>query len=355
MEDQEVIHEKMLNNIDDSFDKTEGSFFYDATKPVAIALSEQDVKIESVKDELILENLSGEELEKRINDISGLNRKVATYASDPVTITGVPGTSVMKDTLVASETVNFIIDETKVIDETGSVSVIVICESPETIGNVPVDVIKYFPVTIAGLTAVTNEDAFTNGYKAESDEDLLIRHYEKIRTPATSGNKYHYKNWAKEIPGVGDAKVFSLWNGNNTVKILIINQDRLPADISLVNEVQDYIDPGITGLGDGTAPIGAFCTIESAIGKVINVSFTGVTDNTVTTEVMNESIENNLDEYFKSIALGSLSVSYAIIGAEILKASGILDYSNLLINSGTNNISLTEFEVPVLGLVTINE
>jgi len=353
--EEQVIHDEILNKIDDSFDKTEGSFFYDTTKPVAIALLAQDEKINAVEKKLILENLSDEALAKRINDISGIERKEATYSNGPVIIEGEVGLEITEGTLVASETVNFIIDETKVIDETGSVSIIVKCESPGIIGNVPVGVIQYFPVTIAGLTSVTNEVSFTNGYAAEADEDLLDRHYEKVRTPATSGNKYHYKNWAKEIPGVGDAKVFSLWNGNNTVKVLIVDQDRLPADITLVGEVQAYIDPGITGLGDGKAPIGAFCTIESVMGKVINVSFTGVMDNTVTTEAMNESIENNLKEYFKSVALETSSVSYAIIGSEILKADGILDYSNLLVNGVTSNISLLESEVPMLGSVTIND
>ena len=338
--EEQVIHNEILNDIDDSFDKTEGSFFYDATKPVAIALLAQDEKINAVEKKLILENLSGEELSKRINDISGIERKESTHANGPVIIEGEVGLEITEGTLVASETVNFVIDETKVIDESGSISILVKCESPGTIGNVPVGAIQYFPVTVAGLTSVTNEMSFTNGYAAETDEDLLNRHYEKIRTPATSGNKYHYKNWAKEIPGVGDAKVFPLWNGNNTVKVLIINQERLPADSLLVDEVQEYIDPDITGLGDGKAPIGAFCTIESAIGKVINVSFTGVTDNTVTPEARMESIENNLKEYFKSVALEDSSVSYAIIGSEILKADGILDYSNLLVNGVTSNISL---------------
>ena len=353
MEDQ-VIHNEILEKIDDSFDKTKGSFFYDATKPVAIVVSDQDKKIDATEKKLILENLSDDELEKRIKDISGIERKEATYANGLVIINGEVGFEVSSGMLVASETVNFIIDETKIIDETGSISILVKCESTGSIGNVPVGAIKYFPVTISGLTSVTNEVAFTNGYAAETDEDLLARHHDKIQTPSTSGNKYHYKNWAKEVPGVGDAKIFPLWDGDNTVKVVIINQERLPADILLVDEVQEYIDPGITGLGDGTAPIGAFCTIESAIGKVINVSFTGVTDNTVTFEAREESVENNLIEYFKSVALESQSVSYAIIGAEILKADGILDYSNLLVNNGTDNVSLTEFEVPVLGTVTIN-
>lgn len=349
-----MIQEKLLNDIDDSYDKTEGSFFYDATKPVAIKFNEQDDKIESIKKEFSLENLSGDALETRINDISGLSKKAATYSNGPVVITGEVGTSLNKGMLVASEVVNFIIDEEKIIDETGQVEVQVKCELEGAIGNVPVNAIVYFPVTIPGLTSVTNEVAFTNGYEEESDASLLIRHYEKIRTPATSGNKYHYKNWAKEVTGVGDAKVFPLFSGNNTVKVLIINQDRLPADASLVDAVQNYIDPGITGLGEGMAPIGAFCSVESGIAKTIDVSFTVVTDGSMSIEDILAAIENNLKAYFKSVAFESLSVSYAKIGAEILDSDGVSDYSNFLVSGGSSNITLTESEVPVLGTVTLN-
>ena len=41
----------------------------------------------------------------------------------------------------------------------------------------------------------------------------------KVSLPATSGSKYHYIQWAKEINGVGNAKCLPLWNGNGTVKL----------------------------------------------------------------------------------------------------------------------------------------
>ena len=38
-----------------------------------------------------------------------------------------------------------------------------------------------------------------------------------LRTPATSGNVYHYVQWALEVAGVGHVKVFPRVQGVNTV------------------------------------------------------------------------------------------------------------------------------------------
>lgn len=64
----------------------------------------------------------------------------------------------------------------------------------------------------------------------ETDDELRARYYIKIQTPATSGNAYHYRLWSKEVSGVGDAKVYPLWNGNGTVKVLIIDSNKTGAE-----------------------------------------------------------------------------------------------------------------------------
>lgn len=357
MENVQDIHNRMLENINPEYDKSKGSFFYDATKPAAIEFLNAYSKIEDTKTKLYIENLEGKELERFINQRTGMTRKPATKASTIVTINGVEGANIKKGDLVSSDTVKFISLEDKVIDSTGVMNVLVECEECGTIGNLPVGAIKYFPMSIAGLTGVTNIEAINNGYDAETDYDLLKRYYEKIRTPATSGNKYHYINWAKEVIGVGDVKVFPLWNGDNTVKLIIIDSNKQPANSELVERVQNYIDPGVTGLGEGQAPIGAFCTVVSATSKSINISVTIIKDENYLVEQIKTNIENSITEYLKDLAFNkSINyVSYAIIGNQILNSEGVIDYSNLIINDGTSNIIIGDEEVAVLGLVTLNE
>lgn len=278
MEDREQILKRILSNIPDRYDKSKGLFLYDFSKATAIEFERKNKEIQEVASKLDVENLSGEELESFVYQRTGIERKPATKATAAVIITGQEGAKISIGDLVGADTVNFISLEDKIIGPTGQIEVLVECESSGTIGNVPAGAIKYFPVSIAGLTSVTNTESVVNGYDAESDESLLERYYERIRTPATSGNKYHYLNWAKEVVGVGDARVISLWSGDNTVKVIIIDSNKQPASEGLINKVQEYIDPNISGLGEGQAPIGAFCTVVSAIRKDIDVTFTVTKD-----------------------------------------------------------------------------
>ena len=355
MEDREQILNRILSNIPGRYDKSKGLFPYDFSKATAIEFVNFYLKLEDVKNKLDVENLSGEELERFIYQRTGITRKPATKATTVVIVSGQEGAKISKGDLVGADTVNFISTEDKTIDNTGQMTVTVECEVYGTIGNVPSGAIKYFPVSIAGLTSITNLEAVTNGYNAESDESLLGRYYERIRTPATSGNKYHYLNWAKEVIGVGDARVVPLWAGDNTVKVIIIDSNKQPASTELVAQVQEYIDPGITGLGEGQAPIGAFCTVVSATGKAIDITFTVTKDENYSLEQIKTSIENNIKEYLKSIAFKEDTVSYAKIGALILDSEGVLDYTNLLVNEGTSNIAITDEEVAILEQVVINE
>lgn len=353
---EENIKKEMLDNISNKIDKGEKSLTYDAISPVAIELANMYIELDYVVNKLDTENLSGEELERFIYQRTGtVARKPATKATTTIIINGQEGAKISKGDLVGSDTVNFVSIEDKTVDATGQITVTVECGEPGTIGNVPAGAIKYFPVSIAGLTSVTNPEPVINGYDAESDGSLLERYYERIRTPATSGNQHHYLNWAKGVVGVGDAKVFPLWDGPNTVKVVIIDSNKQPANKDLINKVQEHIDPGITGLGEGEAPLGAFCTVVSATGKAINITFTVIKDANYTVEQIKTNVENNIKEYLKSIAFRGNAVSYAKIGAIILDSNGVLDYEGFTINSGTSNIAIGNEEVAILGEVLINE
>ncbi|SKC59319.1 baseplate J/gp47 family protein [Maledivibacter halophilus] len=350
---KETIHSRMLNNIVGKYDKTKGSFVYDVTKPAAIEFDSINQEIKTAKEKLSIENLKGDELEQRLYEKTGIERKPATKASGCVTIKGKAGATINKGDMVASDTLSFIIKESKTIDSSGQIVMPVECEDYGTVGNVPEGSIQYFPITIAGVTSVINNEDFTGGYEAEDDKALLERYYERIRTPATSGNKYHYRNWAKEVTGVGDVKIIPLWNGDNTVKIVIIDSNKEPASTELVEKVQTYIDPNKEGLGEGKAPIGAFCTVVSANGVDLNISFTAIKDTSVTDEERLQSVKNNIINYLREIAFKESTISYNRIASIILDSEGIIDFENLTINGQTTAINLDNDEVPVLGVVTI--
>lgn len=343
-DDRETIHTRMLVNISDTYDKSEGSFFYDATKPVAIELETAYQEQEEILDKGFAETGSGIYLDRKVSE-QGLLRKPATKATTNVTVTGTVGASITAGDKVASDTTTYIFKETKTIDSTGQASVLVECEESGTIGNVPVGAIQYFPITLPGLTSVTNQAAVTNGYDGESDDELRQRYFDKVRTPATSGNKYHYKNWAKEVIGVGDARVFPLWNGNGTVKVIIIDSNKVGATQTLVDSVTTHIEE--------ERPIGATVTVLSASELAINVNVTlAIDSNNYTLAQVQTSIEANIQSYLKEIAFVDNQVSYAKVGSIILSTDGVLDYSNLTVNNGTN-VTILDDQVAVLGVVTV--
>lgn len=350
--DSNSIHQDMLNDIDTSLDTKVGSFVYDLTKPAANQISEAYVALDQVVAKLSIENLSGDELAARINERTGLTRKPAGKATTTVTVTGNNGAQIKIGDKVASDTVNFIFTEAKTITS-GSVSVLVECEQAGTIGNVPIGAIKYFPVTLAGLSSVTNPSAVTNGFDEESDADLLKRYYAHIQTPVTSNNAAYYKNLINQITGVGDNRIVPLWAGDNTFKVIIIDSNKQPASPSLVSSVQDYLDPNMDGLGGGAVALSMYCTVVSATALNIDVSFTITKDSGYTLEQVTTNVHNAITDYLKSIAFITSQVSYAKVGNAILDADGVLDYTSLTVNGGTSNVAIASDEVAVLGTLTI--
>ncbi|MEG3040904.1 MAG: baseplate J/gp47 family protein [Clostridium sp.] len=344
-ETKEIIMSRIMSNISDLYDKSEGSFFFDTEMPIAIELANADIKADKILDNGFADTAKSPYLD-RICSEQGIIRKEATKSTGIVTITGIVGAAIKKGQLVASDSINFTLLVDGVIPGTGSITVSIECCEFGTKGNVPVGAIKYFPKTIEGLQSVNNDLALNNGYDAETDESLKERYYSKVRTPATSGNKWHYLNWSKEVTGVGDARVIPLWNGNGTVKVIIINSNKKGADSTLINAVSTHIDD--------VRPIGATVSVVSATEKPITITVTVTIDTANYSQAqVKASIESNISEYLKSIAFSETYVSYARIGGIILATKGVLDYSNLRVNTGTANISILDTEVAILGGVTI--
>jgi uncharacterized phage protein gp47/JayE len=344
LEDREEILNRILSNIPDRYDKSKGLFPYDFSKATAIEFVNFYLKLEDVKNKLDVENLSGEELERFVYQRTGtVTRKPATKATEMVVISGSEGAKISKGDLVGADTVNFISTENKTIDATGQMRVIVECEEYGTIGNVPAGTINSFPVSIPGLVDVYNPEPFTNGYNAESDDELRERYYEKLQRPAKAGNKYHYEQWAKEVVGVGGVRVVPRWNGPLTVKVVIIDSNGLPADQELIDSVKNHIEE--------ERPFGANVTVVSATPVTINISVTLVLVEGYEELQVKEKISKNISEYLKSIAFKTDYVSYAQIGSIILNTDGVIDYSDLLVNFGTGNVLIINDQVAIMGVI----
>lgn len=341
---QEQILSRLLSKISDEFDKAVGSFFYDVNKPVSDEIADIRIRNEEILKNGFALTAEGVYLDNKVAE-QGIQRKPATYSSVKVTITGTPGASIAEGDKVASDTITFTVTETKEIDETGSVVVSAICDVPGKIGNVPVGAINRFPVTLSGLVSVINTEAATDGFDEETDDELRRRYFEKVSLPATSGSKYHYVMWAKEVSGVGDAKCLPLWNGNGTVKVIIINSDKGIASEELIMEVSQHIEEN--------RPIGAEVTVESAAPLVIDISVSLILANGIDADTAKEKVSESITKYLQKNAFSSTYISYAQIGGCILSCDEVKDYGNLTMNGGIENIPVSDTQVPVLGGISI--
>lgn len=345
----EEILQRMLDRVPDDVDKREGSIIYNALAPAAFELAQMHIELDTVLEIVFANTSSGEYLDKRCAEM-GIARKQATKAIRK----GEFDTSIPIGAKFGIENLVFTVSEN--ID---GFNYKLECQTTGEIGNTPFGAL--LPIDyVEGLTTAAISDVLVPGEDTETDESLLARFNTRVQKSSTSGNVYHYLEWANEVSGVGAAKVVPKWNGDNTVKVIIVGADMQPASSILVDEVQAYIDPNAEGLGNGEAPIGAMCTVVTAASTAINVTadISGTTAVNVT-----DNFTQALNDYFKTLVTSdwqtkdSYVVSYAKIGSLLLDSITLAagtDYSNLLINGATQNILLTS-DIPSVGTVSLNE
>ncbi|MBZ9615285.1 baseplate J/gp47 family protein [Clostridium estertheticum] len=348
------ILNRMKSNVPSDVDTSEGSIVHDALSPTANEIEQSGINLDEVANKFDLTNLSGVELETRINQRTGLTRNLATYSHTVVSVIG-NGNINIGDLCQTLGGIQFKFTESKTISISDTINVQAVVAG--SCGIVPSGQIIQFPIAIPGIVSITNNNPTIDGFDAESDTSLLQRYYQKIQAPTTQGNIAQFISLIMAFTGVGDCKVYPTWNGNNTIKLVIINADKLPPSVDMVTQAQAHMDPGIKGLGYGVAPFGAFTTIEGAIPKNINLNFTAIKDTNYTDAERLKNIQDSIIKYLKTLAFISTSISYNWMGNLILNTPGFLDYSNLTINGGTSNILLSSTmiltECPVLGVVTI--
>ncbi len=354
---KEQVLKEILYNISDKYDKSVGYLPYDLSSANSIEISGLYDGLTQLVDSVDVDKMSGDILTKYVNQRKGIIRKPSNKANGYIEVVVSSDTAIPKGSLIETDTgVQFQTTIDKLVSGSGLIPIEAFIAGAS--GNVSIGTIKNIPVTIQNVISITNTSATNGGYDEENDNSLRERYYEAIRIPATSGNKYHYIKWAKECVGVGDARCIPLWNGDNTVKVIIIDENKQPTSTQLIDIVQNYIDPkgennSTWGTGLGQAPIGAYTTVVSSLGLAINVSCTVELLPNYTLENVINTIKVNISKYLSDIAFEQEYISYAKIGTIIFESDGIKDFTNLKLNNGTNNIAVANEQVAILGVVSI--
>lgn len=330
----EVILEDMLSRVSSDVDKREGSIIYDALAPAAYHLAEMYFYLDTFIDLVSGDTAVGEYLDRVVAD-HGMTRKTATYAVRKITTSGAVGIGTRWGINDTSYTITAFLSP-NVYSAT--------CEQLGDIGNKYSGTLENIDY-VSGVTA-TLTDIIISGENVETDDYLRARFYTQIQTTGTSGNVHDYRNWALEVPGCGDAKVFPLWDGAGTVKVLVVDEN-MTIDEALPAKVADYIEK--------VRPIGASVTIACPTSLSINTEANVILDGTKTLAEVDEAYTASKTAYLLDTVFEVYSVSYAKLGSLLLSTPGVQDYDGLLVNGGTSNITIGDAEMPICGTVTLTE
>ena len=238
--------------------------------------------------------------------------------------------------------------------------VIVSEETGTDMNSLPQGVPVVPEVDVDELISCTLEEIAVAAQDEEDDDTARQRLINKISGPDESANISQVKSWCEAQEGVGRARVIPLWNGPLTTKAVIITPDGTVPSEYVVDAVQEFLDPGCTGLGEGMCPIGLFATVAPAEALPINIEVTIQRDTTYTLAEIQELIEASVTAYLKGLALAEYSentntVRYTRISSIISNTEGVIDYSRLYVNETIVNIVFTQLQIPTLGTVTVHE
>lgn len=340
----EEILKRALSRVPNDMDKREGSPIYLALAPACFELAEAYMELESIRNMTYADTSIGEDLTRRCAE-RAVYRRPATYALRK----GVLNTNVPLGT-------RFRLDETtySVTKELESNTYELQCEQPGAIGNAYVGAL--LPITyIKGLMSAELTDILVPGEEVEEDESLRKRYFESLESEAYGGNVADYKNKTKAIDGVGGVKVYPVWNGGGTVKLVIVDTEYNKPNPTLIEKVQTLIDPVQNqGEGRGIAPIGHVVTVEGVKETSITIASQITLQEGYEWRDVEEGSKKAIRDYFKELCktweeVEGIVVRISYIETRILGVTGVLDIQNTLLNEQGQNLVLEVNHIPVLG------
>lgn len=374
----DYILTEALSKVPDNVDKREGSIIRDALSPCCYEAAKHILYLADIIEQTYIETANGLWLDGRVIE-GGITRDPATYAKklgvfktqldEPCQISIGQSFSTVGDTILNYTAVQVY------TNEDGDVvpgSYIMQCNTVGSVGNsyigriVPNDYIE--KLASAEITTLLYP-----GEEEESDDSLRERFLANLMKTAFGGNIAQYRQWAKEIPGIGGVQVYPVWAGGGTVKLSIIDTDYNSCSSEFCQTILEKFDPensgGETGLGLGIAPIGHKVTVSTPLPRTINVSgkitlLPGYKLETLMPDIkaslenyllfLREAWENSDDENNYSVTVYLGRINFAI-----LNVKGVSSAYELKLNETDTDIKLTETsslqEIPVLGTVSLDE
>ena len=337
----EIIKQRILDNINIDIDKREGSFTSNMVSPLAQELTKAYINMSDILSLGFIEDNFDTFLDKRVSEF-GVYRKAGSKAIGEIKVEGKDGATIENGTIVKANDLYFTVLNDIELPNDNAIYV----EANEAgykynlLANTEFELVE----KNEKITKLANEVDFTNGVDIETDEDLRKRFVKIVNNPSTSGNKNHYEEWALEVNGVGRAIVYPLWDGNGTVKVMIVGNDNKPVTEEIIEACELHISENM--------PIG--CQLTVITPSLLNVSIKANIQLKEGYELEDVKLEfkNSLNEYLKDI---TNELTYSKVYGLLVNLTGIGDINNLLVNDSNNNIAISEDKIINVSEIILSE
>ena len=397
-EDQtyEVILERMLNRVSDKLDKRPSSLIYDTHSSTAVEL-----QILYIELEYLIKNSYGDSAAREFLILLAKDRGLSPEPASKAILKGefTPVNIDVTGKRFNISDVNYVVLE-QIVPGQYQVQ----CETAGVVGNqnlgdmIPMEYID-------GLQTAQLTELLIPGEDEEDTEVFRQRYLESFDSQAFGGNRADYIETVKKINGVGSVKVTRVWNGDirpadmipnekvtswykstingldsevakwlssvyiasyekkltvgGTILITVVNSlDFGQASDTLIRQIQETLDPEQdAGEGLGLAPIGHVVSVKSAEIVKINIKTTVTFDDGYNWSNTKTMIEEAVDAYLLELRKTwadstNIIVRVSQIETRILNVKGILDVTDTKINDGIGNVTLSKYQIPVLGGVS---
>lgn len=359
----------MLDNVPDDIDKREGSIIYDAVAPAAMVSAQQSLSLANIIRETYIKTAQGEFLDYRAVE-HGTNRYAATNTEVKARFNNDDGNPVNVEVgdrfaSIAESPIFYTVIKANA-DGTAEMQ----AEEAGTSANSYLG--QVLPVTPNDNLAWAEIIEITIPARdAENDEHLRARLLNHNSWVAYGGNVADYLDMTSKIHDVGATQVYPTWDGPGTVKLVILNNDLMPASSTLVKKVKEEIDPEeSTTQGYGLAPIDHRVTVTAPETFKVDIAMNVTIVDSVNIDSIRVNIKDSLEEFFKSLrrdwstvnpTVGrgySLIVYRSKILSRVMMLEGVANATMPRLNGKDEDLQLvfnnTTSQLPVLGEVTVN-
>lgn len=343
----DVIMEEMMEEMPDGLDTSEGSLIYHSCAKHGARLEEVYTELSALVDNQYSDTADLDHLVR-----FGQEKGVYIEEATPAQFEGVFNATVPIGTEFSGDDYNYIV--TDVINEEEH-KYRLECEDAGTEPNGWTGDLMCLD-DIDELEDAQLTKLLVPGTDEEDEESCRMRIEDSFGIKPFAGNKAYYKEEVEAIDGVGGEKTYR--RKGSSISTVIISDEYRKASKELIDSVQTQVDPVQNhGEGIGIAPIGHAVIISTVNEYTVNVSAVATYDTGYSAEGLKTQIEDAIEEYMLSLRktwvdTTSIIVRRAAIENAIYNIDGITDVTNVLINGGTENITLQENVIPIKGAVS---